>query len=93
MDFDFESLFKQGQAYAEMRQEMKSTSNPDEGEPGWLISFEWMNKYYKYIQYDRIKNKLKPERSQEHYAKNYPGPITNYDIVENDQNKYLVGTG
>ena len=72
---------------------MRSASNPNEGEPGWLISMPWINKYYKYIQYDKIKVNMKPERTEDHYKNFFPGKITNYDIVESDTSKYLEGTG
>jgi len=53
----------------------------------------WINKYYKYIQYDKIKVNMKPERNEDHYTNFFPGKITNYDIVESDTSKCLEGTG
>ena len=73
MEVDFDALIQEGQNYAKMKQEFQKSSNPEVGEPGWLISSAWIKKYYNFIQYDKIKVNMKPQWDEDHYKNCFPG--------------------
>lgn len=94
MEVNFEALSEEGQIYLKLQQELERSPNPDAGEPAFLVSYDWIHKYEKFIQYDRIKINMKPQWTEDHFKKNdFPGIIKNYDILEHDKNRFLEGTG
>ena len=71
--------------------------NQDAGTVTYLISVKWMKKYKKFILYDQFRygyDENKINIQEDHWAKFHPGPITNEEFLEDDDEKVnLYGTG
>ena len=79
---------------------MKSDQNASKQETGtkaYIVSKAWIKKYERYIVYDQFHNGYNESRiklSDDHFAKYFPGPITNQDLLEDDtEHRNLFGTG
>ena len=79
---EFDKLVKEGLEFAKLRQKFRQNSNPDAGEPGYLISLAWVLNYKKYIFYDKIVRNQTPSISDE--IQPHPGKITNSVFLETD---------
>lgn len=87
---EFEKLVKEGHEFFKLRRKFKSEPNPEVGKPGYLISVAWIQRYKKYVFYDRISRSQVPSLSDVLHP--HPGQITNSDFLETDSNTYLHGT-
>ena len=73
-------------------------SGIEAGTVSYLVSSKWMKRYHEFILFDQFKQEVTENDLQvdvDHFAKNYPGPISNeQDLLEEDKDAInLYGTG
>ena len=88
MEID-KKLVEEGQQFLKLSEKFKRSINPNSGEPGWLISSAWLNRYKKSIYYEALHMDLTPE--PEEYQ--HPGKIINSDFLDTDSHVFLLGSG
>jgi len=89
MNEDSDALMQWGIEYTKLYSQFKRSSSPDAGQPGYLISQEWIEKFEHYIQFEKLKMDLKPDFSQTHIEQTFPGKITNSVFIEDEPTRYL----
>jgi hypothetical protein len=92
MEVDTDTLLKEGKEFFTLRSEMKKTSCPEAGTACYVVNKQWIERYKKYVFYTNLVNDSKPTPEEDHVAKNHPGKIDNFKILQDDA-KFLKGTG
>ena len=71
--------------------------NQDAGTPAYLVSVKWVKQYKKFILYEQFLYQIDEDKfhlKDDHWTKMHPGPITNTEFLEDDDDKVnLYGTG
>ena len=62
------------------------------GDPTYVISKEWIDKYKKYCFYSSAKYGTSPSTSETHLEQYAPGKILNEEVIHIGE-RYLQGTG
>ena len=66
MEIDKETLVKEGEEFVKMMDAFKRSPNPDAGEPCYLISCEWTEKYKHYIHFSDLKFRRAIQQGPDH---------------------------
>lgn len=59
------SVLDQGREYHKLNEKFRKALNPESGNPGWLISTNWLDKYKIHVQYESISNNFAPKQQDE----------------------------
>lgn len=93
MERELEDIVNECKEFIKLKKLHRQSRYPDAGQPAYLISSEWLQKYKKYILHRKIKANSKPHMEPDHTKENHPGPITNIEDFCDSDPKYLKGTG
>ena len=82
--------------FKELKRKDDMSGGQDAGTAAYLISKKWLKKYERFILADKFDYGYSEGRGavqDDHWVTNHPGPISNEDLLEDDENKRnLYGT-
>jgi len=93
-----EQLFEEYKKYSLLHKKDSMMSGVEPGTISYLVSVNWLKKYMNFILFDQFKREVTEndlKLDDDHFEKNFPGPISNeQDFLEKDQDGVnLYGTG
>lgn len=88
-----DELMEEGNKFKALRSDWQRSAYPEQGTPVFIVCKKWVDKYKEYIFYRELQMGRSPNFTPDHLTTKFPGQITNNDLCELQEDKFLVGTG